>query len=71
MAIRTITTTYQVCDRCQCDDRSETTQFTEYPDGVGTFLHRRFDLCDRCVEAGFVFFRGRIMQDSEVLEIES
>ena len=71
MSIRTITRTYRHCDRCGYDDReNETTNFTEYPDGAGRALGQRIDLCDRCVEAGFVVFRGRIMQASEA-EIES
>lgn len=65
MSVRTYTARYQHCDRCQCDDRSGTAQFTEYPNGAGKFLECRIDLCDRCVLAGFVVFRGRIIQGSE------
>jgi hypothetical protein len=65
MSIKTVTTGYRVCDRCHVsEDRNG--KFEEYPNGAGFLLDRCIDLCDRCVESGFVVFKGRIMNESEI-----
>lgn len=65
MSIKTVTVKYIVCDRCRSSEDGKG-EFTEYPEGAGRFLGHRVDLCDRCVLEGFVVFRGRVMQESEI-----
>jgi hypothetical protein len=64
MSFRTVK--YVVCDRCDSSSRNDKATFEEYPNGAGMFLGSRIDLCDRCVEAGFVVFQGQIKKASEI-----